>query len=129
MKEANLPFMSRVEESHFKRKLVVVPGMVHEYRHGYQHVLPKYSHIFFLLLSLVEFYFNRINFRSDIYMKNIHGTMVVWLQNNVGFTRWGPIESRVEALLDAFRPVREKERDKTQGINRDSDFELRMLNN
>lgn len=61
-------------------------------------------------------------------MKNIHGTMVVWLQNNVGFTRWGPIESRVEALLDAFRPVREKERDKTQGINRDSDFELRMLN-
>lgn len=47
MKEANLPFMSRVEESHFKRKLVVVPGMVHEYRHGYQHVLPKYSHNFF----------------------------------------------------------------------------------
>lgn len=42
LKEANLPFMSRVEESHFKRKLVVVPGMVHEYRHGYQHVLPKY---------------------------------------------------------------------------------------
>lgn len=42
MKESNLPFMSRVEESHFKRKLVVVPGMVHEYRHGYQHVLPKY---------------------------------------------------------------------------------------
>lgn len=41
MKESNLPFMSRVEESHFKRKLVVVPGMVHEYRHGYQHVLPK----------------------------------------------------------------------------------------
>lgn len=41
MKEANFAFMTRVEESHFKRKLVVVPGMVHEYRHGYQHVLPK----------------------------------------------------------------------------------------
>lgn len=48
-------------------------------------------------------------------MKNVHGTMVVWLQNNAGFSRWGPIESRVEALLDAFRPVREKERDKSQG--------------
>lgn len=41
LKESNLPFMSRIEESHFKRKLVVVPGMAHEYRHGYQHVLPK----------------------------------------------------------------------------------------
>lgn len=40
--------------------------------------------------------------------------MVVWLQNNVGFTRWGPTESRVEALLEAFRPVREKERDRAQ---------------
>lgn len=38
--------------------------------------------------------------------------MVVWLQNNVGFTKWGPTESRVDALLEAFRPVREKEREK-----------------
>lgn len=52
--------------------------------------------------------------RSEIYVKNVHGTMVVWLQNNVGFSRWGPTESRVEALLEAFRPVREKERDKAQ---------------
>ena len=40
--------------------------------------------------------------------------MVVWLQNNSGFSRWGPTEGRVEALLEAFRPVREKERDKAQ---------------
>lgn len=40
--------------------------------------------------------------------------MVVWLQNNAGNNRWGPTESRVEALLEAFRPVREKERDKAQ---------------
>lgn len=52
--------------------------------------------------------------RSEIYMKNIHGTMVVWLQNNEGFSRWGPTENRVEALLEAFRPVRDKERDKAQ---------------
>ena len=38
--------------------------------------------------------------------------MVVWLQNNAGFTRWGPTESKVDALLEAFRPVRDRERDK-----------------
>ena len=38
--------------------------------------------------------------------------MVVWLQNNAGFTRWGPTENRVDALLEAFRPGRERERDK-----------------
>lgn len=40
-KEPVLPSISRIEESHYKRKLVVVPGMAHEYRHGYQHVIPK----------------------------------------------------------------------------------------
>lgn len=38
--------------------------------------------------------------------------MIVWLQNNSGTIRWGPTESRVEALLEAFRPGRERERDK-----------------
>ena len=32
----------KLEGSHFKRKQVVVPAMEHEYRHGFQHVLPKY---------------------------------------------------------------------------------------
>lgn len=45
-------------------------------------------------------------------MKCVHGTMVVWLQNNSGFARWGPTDVRVEALLEAFRPIRDKERDK-----------------
>lgn len=58
--------------------------------------------------------FLRLSNRSDIYIKCIHGTMVVWLQNNSGFTRWGPTESRVDALLEAFRPVREKERERLQ---------------
>lgn len=40
-KEPNLQCINRIEESHFKRKSVVVPGMAHEFRHGYQHVLPK----------------------------------------------------------------------------------------
>lgn len=47
--------------------------------------------------------------RNDVYVKNVQGTMVVWLQNNIGFARWGPTETRVEALLEAFRPMREKD--------------------
>lgn len=69
-----------------------------------------FSHFFLRFINL----FLLIIISAEIYVKNIHGTMVVWLQNSVGFTRWGPTENRVEALLEAFRPVREKERDKAQ---------------
>uniref|UniRef100_A0A1B0DCL7 Uncharacterized protein n=1 Tax=Phlebotomus papatasi TaxID=29031 RepID=A0A1B0DCL7_PHLPP len=89
-KEPVLQCLSRIEESHYKRRQVVVLGMEHEYRHGYQHVLQK----------------------SEVNVKSVHGTMVVWLQNNAGFSRWNPTDSRVEALLEAFRPGRERERDK-----------------
>lgn len=40
--------------------------------------------------------------------------MIVWLQNNNGALRWGPTETRVEAVLEAFRPGRERERDKIE---------------
>lgn len=50
-------------------------------------------------------------------MKSIHGTMVVWLQNNAGFSRWGPTENRVEQFLEAYRPGRERERDKNIPIH------------
>jgi phosphorylated CTD-interacting factor 1 len=42
-KDRPLKCLSRVEDSPFKRKLLVIPSMEHEYRHGYQHVLPKYE--------------------------------------------------------------------------------------
>lgn len=40
--------------------------------------------------------------------------MIVWLQNNAGALRWGPTETRVEAVLEAYRPGRERERDKIE---------------
>jgi len=40
-KEPHLQCLSKIEESHFKRKQVVVMGMEHEYRHGYQHIIQK----------------------------------------------------------------------------------------
>ncbi|KAL0274131.1 UNVERIFIED_CONTAM: hypothetical protein PYX00_006629 [Menopon gallinae] len=82
----------RLEASHYKRKQVVVPAFEHEYRHGFQHIVPK----------------------SEVNTRAAHGTLVVWLQNTAGFQRWGPTEDRVEALLEAFRPGRERERDRQE---------------
>lgn len=44
----------------------------------------------------------------------MHGTLVVWLQNPAGHARWGPTEERVESLLEAWRPGRERERDRQE---------------
>ncbi|XP_049949039.1 mRNA (2'-O-methyladenosine-N(6)-)-methyltransferase [Schistocerca serialis cubense] len=82
----------KLEASHFKRKQVVVPALEHEYRNGLQHIKAK----------------------SDMNVRSPHGTLVVWLQNNAGYERWGPTEERVESLLEAFRPGRERERDRQE---------------
>lgn len=47
-------------------------------------------------------------------MRSAHGTLVVWLQNKAGYQHWGPTDDRVEALLEAFRPGRERERDRQE---------------
>lgn len=52
--------------------------------------------------------------RADLNVKSAHGTLVVWLQNSAGFSKWTPTEDKVEKLLDAFRPGRERERDKLE---------------
>lgn len=40
-KEHPLQCLLRIEESQYKRKQVVVPAMMHEYRHGYQFVVQR----------------------------------------------------------------------------------------
>lgn len=82
----------RLESSQFKKKQVTVPAYEHEYRHGFQHVLN----------------------RSELNIRSSHGTVIVWLQNLSGYQKWGPTEERVEALLEAFRPGRERERDRKE---------------
>ncbi|XP_004522035.1 phosphorylated CTD-interacting factor 1 [Ceratitis capitata] len=82
--------IAKLEESMFKRRSMVVLGMAHEYRHGYQHIIPK----------------------TDVNVKCMQGTQVVWLQNSAGQARWGPNENRVEALREAFRPQRDRERER-----------------
>lgn len=53
-------------------------------------------------------------YRSELNIKSIYGTVIIWLQNATGNARWGPTEERVEALLEAFRPGRERERDRQE---------------
>uniref|UniRef100_A0A182N2S6 WW domain-containing protein n=1 Tax=Anopheles dirus TaxID=7168 RepID=A0A182N2S6_9DIPT len=89
-KDPALKCLSKIEDSSYKRKQVVVMAMEHEYRHGLQHCIPK----------------------SEVNYKSIVGTMVVWMQNAAGYARWAPTETRVDALLEAFRPGRERDRDK-----------------
>ena len=62
--------MLKLEASRWKRKQLVVPALEHDYRHGFQHVMPK----------------------TDVSVKAVHGTMIVWLQNDAGYQRWGPTE-------------------------------------
>ena len=52
--------------------------------------------------------------RSEVAQRSVNGTMIVWLQNDAGYQRWGPTEDKVEQLLESFRPGRERERDKAQ---------------
>ncbi|XP_075159850.1 phosphorylated CTD-interacting factor 1 [Haematobia irritans] len=82
--------ISKLEENIYKRRSMVVLGMAHEYRHGYQHIIPK----------------------TDVNVKCMQGTQVVWLQNSAGHARWGPNENLVEALREAFRPQRDRERER-----------------
>ncbi|XP_050294920.1 mRNA (2'-O-methyladenosine-N(6)-)-methyltransferase [Anthonomus grandis grandis] len=82
----------RLESSQFKRKQVTIPAYEHEFRHGFQHVLN----------------------RSELNVRSNHGTVIVWLQNTAGNHKWEPTEDRVQALLEAFRPGRERERDRQE---------------
>ncbi|KAH3775981.1 mRNA (2'-O-methyladenosine-N(6)-)-methyltransferase-like [Dreissena polymorpha] len=74
--------LMRLESSPFKRKQIILPPFEHEYRHGFQHVCPK----------------------DSMHHKAAHGTLVVFLQNDAGFDKWGPTTERVKELLIAAKP-------------------------
>ncbi|KFM59810.1 Phosphorylated CTD-interacting factor 1, partial [Stegodyphus mimosarum] len=82
-------FLSKIEASRFKRKQLLIPAYDHEYRHGFQHVIPK----------------------SEICQRSVHGTQVFFLQNDSGYARWGPTPERIEALLEAFKLGKDKDRE------------------
>ncbi|UYV81185.1 PCIF1 [Cordylochernes scorpioides] len=81
--------LARLENSRFKRKQVLVPAFEHEYRHGFQHLCS----------------------RSEVNIRSIHGTHIIFLQNDAGHATWPPSPEKLELLLDAYKPGRDKERD------------------
>lgn len=52
--------------------------------------------------------------RSELNVRSPHGTVIVWLQNATGYQRWEPTEERVQQVMEAFRPGRERERDRQE---------------
>lgn len=47
-------------------------------------------------------------FRSEINVKSITATLVVWLQNENGFNMYKPSDAAVDAFLESYRPGRDK---------------------
>ncbi|PVD21090.1 hypothetical protein C0Q70_19256 [Pomacea canaliculata] len=72
----------RLESSPFKRGYCVLPAQDHEYRHGFQHNCPL----------------------EDVNVKSVHGTLVVFLQNEAGYKQWGPSTDKIKELILASKP-------------------------
>ena len=79
--------ITKLESSKFKRKHLVIPPFEHEYRNGFQHLCDK----------------------SDLNVKSAHGTLIVFLQNDSGFLKWGPTPERLDELIDAYKCGKDKE--------------------
>ncbi|XP_016100184.1 phosphorylated CTD-interacting factor 1-like [Sinocyclocheilus grahami] len=74
------PALTRMEASRFRRHQMIVPAFEHEYRSGSQHICK----------------------REEMYYKSVHGTAVIFLQNNAGFSKWEPTTERIQEFLAAY---------------------------
>ncbi|XP_061584075.1 mRNA (2'-O-methyladenosine-N(6)-)-methyltransferase [Cololabis saira] len=77
------PALTRMEASRFLRHQMNVPAYEHEYRSGGQHLCK----------------------REEMYYRAVHGTVVLFLQNDAGFAKWGPTTERLAELTAAYRPA------------------------
>ncbi|XP_043946164.1 mRNA (2'-O-methyladenosine-N(6)-)-methyltransferase [Protopterus annectens] len=75
------PALTRMEASKFKRHQIVMPAFEHEYRSGSQHICK----------------------REEMYYKAVHGTVILFLQNQAGFTKWEPTQERLQELINAYK--------------------------
>ncbi|XP_036387204.1 mRNA (2'-O-methyladenosine-N(6)-)-methyltransferase [Megalops cyprinoides] len=75
------PALTRMEASAFRRHQLTVPAFEHEYRSGSQHICK----------------------REEMYYKAVHGTAVIFLQNDAGFAKWEPTPERIQELQAAYR--------------------------
>lgn len=56
-----------------------------------------------------------ISCRTEICQRSVHGTQIFFLQNDSGYARWGPTPERLDALLEAFKLGKDKDRE--QNLN------------
>lgn len=77
--------VAKIEASRFKRKHITLAAFEHDFRHGFQHLCND----------------------SEMIFKSSHPTLVIFLQNDAGFIRWGPTPDRFEALLESLKPGKE----------------------
>lgn len=61
-----------------------------------------------------SFSYRTVLYRAEVNVRAAHGTVIFWLQNEAGNNKWGPTDERVDALLEAYRPGRERERDRQE---------------
>uniref|UniRef100_A0A3Q3X5G7 mRNA (2'-O-methyladenosine-N(6)-)-methyltransferase n=1 Tax=Mola mola TaxID=94237 RepID=A0A3Q3X5G7_MOLML len=76
------PALTRMEASRFLRHQLSVPAYEHEYRSGSQHICK----------------------RDEMHYRAVHGTAVLFLQNDAGFAKWAPTPQRLSELTAAYRP-------------------------
>ncbi|XP_071817429.1 mRNA (2'-O-methyladenosine-N(6)-)-methyltransferase-like [Apostichopus japonicus] len=94
-----------LEASRFKRRQVTFPAFEHEYRSGAQHYCQS----------------------SSVHIKAVHGTIVMFLQNDAGFKIWGPNEKKVRALLDAFQMGNEEALNNSHRTPQRRDSKIRKI--
>ncbi|KAK1901225.1 mRNA (2'-O-methyladenosine-N(6)-)-methyltransferase [Dissostichus eleginoides] len=76
------PALTRMEASRFLRHQMTVTAFEHEYRSGSQHICK----------------------RDEMYYRAVHGTAVIFLQNDAGFSKWAPTPERLAELTAAYQP-------------------------
>ena len=47
----------------------------------------------------------------------MHGTQIFFLQNDSGYARWGPTPERIEALVEAFKLGKDKDREQNMNAS------------
>ena len=48
-------------------------------------------------------------FREEMYIHSSHGTLLVFLQNDSGFEKWGPTAERLAELAVSFQAAKRKQ--------------------
>ncbi|KAI1297205.1 hypothetical protein HDE_04734 [Halotydeus destructor] len=85
LKDCQARAIAKLDSSRFKRKQLTIAAFEHEFRNGFQHISEQ----------------------SELSIKSPHATLVIFLQNDSGFLRWGPTPDRIDALAESFKLGRE----------------------